>query len=162
MDRVKGIEVLFDALTGSGIRFKLTIVGDREYLVTPKELRGSVTYTEKLTPDEYLKLLESCDLYICLSLLESFSISSLEAMAMGCAVIVSENAGISEYITDGVNGFVVSVEQPNLIRELLLRLNVRRELIRTVGCEAAKIRENVNWGIAIAGYLRDYERLLHG
>ncbi len=159
MDRVKGIEVLFDALIGSGLKFKLTIIGEREHLITPRELRGSVFFIDKLVPDDYAKLLESCDLYVCLSLLESFSISTAEAMAMGCAVIVSENTGISEYITNGVNGFIVSVEQPVVIRELLIKLYEKRELLTEMGKEAVKIKEQVYWENVVRGYMTDYMSL---
>lgn len=162
MDRVRGIEVLFDTLIGADIHFELVIIGEREHLITPKELKGKVTFTEKLPPAEYIDLLNSCDVYICLSLLESFSISTAEAMAMGCAVIVSENTGISEYLVTGVNGFVVSVENPSQIRELLEDLYKNRKLIRETGREAVKVREVFTWEKAVKGYIKDYERLLNG
>lgn len=39
----------------------------------------------------------------------------LEAMACGCAVVVTDNGGINEYIKDGVNGLICPIRHPGCL-----------------------------------------------
>jgi glycosyltransferase involved in cell wall biosynthesis len=49
----------------------------------------------------------SAAVFVLPSLIEGFSLPTLEAMHCGCAVVVTDNGGIKEYVKNGVNGVIV-------------------------------------------------------
>jgi glycosyltransferase involved in cell wall biosynthesis len=73
----------------------------REYIVEGVEFLGPLPHHE-LTK-HYLW----ADLFVMPSLSDSFNLATADAMSVGIPVIVTENVGISEYIHDGSNGWVV-------------------------------------------------------
>ena len=87
---------------------ELTIVGagnpnDLDIVNYMKKINfiGSVVHSEM--PN----ILKQYDVFVFPSLGDSFGLSVLEGMASGLPAIVSENAGISEYITNNNDGFVI-------------------------------------------------------
>ncbi len=63
------------------------------------------------------------------SLIEGFSLPTLEAMHCGCAVVVTDNGGVNEYVRDGVNGVIVPVRDSESIKSavtILLKNHTRR------------------------------------
>ncbi len=64
------------------------------------ELKGFVN------ADELIDVYRKSQVIIVPSRFESFSNVALEAMGLGCIVIVSDNIGMAEHITHGLNGFV--------------------------------------------------------
>ncbi len=59
-----------------------------------------------------LRLYNTASVFVLPSLVEGFSLPTLEAMHCGCAVVVTDNGGVNEYIEDGANGIVVPVCNP--------------------------------------------------
>jgi glycosyltransferase involved in cell wall biosynthesis len=76
----------------------------------------------------------AADLYAGPSLEDSFAIPPLEAMACGLPVIVSRQAGVSELVTHGVDGFIL--ENPTDSRQLA-------ELIHRI-YESADLRQRLS------------------
>ena len=64
------------------------------------ELKGFVN------ADELIDVYRKSQVIIVPSRFESFSNVALEAMGFGCIVIVSDNIGMAEHITHGLNGFI--------------------------------------------------------
>jgi len=73
------------------------------------------------------------------SLSEGISNAALEAMACGLPVVTTDCGGMREAVTDGIEGFVVPVRDPEAMAEALLRLWKDPELRRRMG-EAARER----------------------
>jgi glycosyltransferase involved in cell wall biosynthesis len=57
--------------------------------------------------DELIALAQSCDIFVLPTLADCFSIASVEAMAAGLPVVVSDIGGIGDIVADGENGFLV-------------------------------------------------------
>jgi glycosyltransferase involved in cell wall biosynthesis len=68
-------------------------------------------------------LLNAADIFVFPSLpgLDAIAGSVLQAMACGKVVVASDVGGIAEYLTDGVNGYLVPPEDPALLLEALLK-----------------------------------------
>lgn len=73
------------------------------------------------------------------SLIEGFSLPTLEAMHCGCAVVVTDNGGINEYVRDGVNGVIVPTgdseslknEVTILLKDPTRRIHLARNALET-------------------------------
>lgn len=85
----------------------------------------------------------AADIYVCPSQEDSFGLPVLEAMASGLPVVTSRFAGVSELITNGVDGFVL--DDPHdvpalsqLLRSLILDENLRTRCAQAAVATAAK------------------------
>lgn len=72
---------------------------------------------------------------------EGFPRSTQEAMAVGRAVITTDVPGCRETVTEGVNGFMVPVRDPEALAEAMLRFVREPALAVTMGRESRAIAE---------------------
>ncbi len=92
---------------------------------------------------------------------DTFSMSSLEAMASGLPVIASSNAGISEIIEDGRNGFVLhDAKDTNSLAELIDLLSCSNALRKEIGVRARITAESQTWDKAAVRVIGVYRTLL--
>jgi len=88
----------------------------------------------------------AADAYAGPSLEDAFSLPPLEGMACGLPVIVSRKAGVSEIITEGVDGFILeNLEDSGALANLLGRLCNEPDLRRRMGESAAQSARNYGW-----------------
>jgi len=82
-----------EALEGKAV---LRIYGDRK-----RPMPEPYRYTQQmgtLPNEQFLQHLSCTNLFVLNSLLESFSIAALEALACGCSLLVAENAGVVDLL----------------------------------------------------------------
>ena len=95
---------------------------------------------------------------------EALPVAPLEAMAHGCAPIVSELACFRDYITDGVNGFVFDHRAPEPAKALAARLAEVLQLspanIRRIGEAARAKAQEFSVENVASRYLKDFESLM--
>lgn len=157
--RIHGIEVLLDSLIGLDVLFDLKILGYTGPLIVPQALRSKVKIQSKIPQKDFYTLLSNTDIYVCLSLFDSFSIATAEAMALGCTVLISDKVGIRKYIEHGINGFVVNLDQLTEIRKILHTLYNDEILLGQIG-RAARIKaESFSWQSTIQEYCNEYRKL---
>jgi glycosyltransferase involved in cell wall biosynthesis len=88
----------------------------------------------------------SADAYVGPSLEDAFGLPPLEAMACGLPVIVSSRAGVSEAITDGVDGFVLADPRDSgRLADLMVLLYDNNGLRQRIGEAAAKTARQYSW-----------------
>lgn len=88
----------------------------------------------------------AADAYVSPALEDSFGLPPLEAMACGLPVIVSSRAGVSEVVTDGVDGLVL--KDPNdvaSLAKLISELHKNLPLRQTMGENAARTARRYTW-----------------
>lgn len=73
------------------------------------------------------------DLSVASSFQEGLPINIIEAMAMGNAIVATDVRGNNDAVEDGVNGYLVSVGDSDLMAEKILELMNDREKLRTFG-----------------------------
>jgi glycosyltransferase involved in cell wall biosynthesis len=77
---------------------------------------------------------------------DSFGLPPLEAMASGLPVIVSRQAGVSEAISEGDDGFILQDPQDSeKLASLIQRLYTDAELRTRLGSNAAKTATQYSW-----------------
>ncbi len=99
---------------------------------------------------------ENITVYCQPSVTEGFGLPVLEAMAHGKPVIVSEGAGASELIEDGVDGFVVPIRDVDAIADRILYFYRDASAVERMGKAARKKAEQYTWLRAKS----EYERLI--
>lgn len=90
----------------------------------------------------YKKLIElyyTSDIFISVPSSDSSSISLLEAMASGLPVIVSDIPANHEWITEGWNGFIVPVRNPEKLAQAIIHMIENPDLMRLFGERNAQI-----------------------
>jgi len=88
----------------------------------------------------------AADLYVGPSLEDAFGMPPLEAMACGVPSIVSSHAGVSEIITQGVDGFILDDPRDSgKLSDLIALLYSNEALRQKIGEAAAKTAEQYTW-----------------
>ena len=90
--------------------------------------------------------LNSSDVYVSTSLSDGSSLSLLESMACRLPVVVSDVPANREWIKDGVNGFVVPIQDSVLLAEKLIELLRNPLLCQKMGNQNYDVaNEKANW-----------------
>ena len=100
---------------------------------------GSVLHTQVANE------LKKADVYVFASLGEGLSLSTLEAAACGLPLIVTENSGINDEMTEGVEGFVIPIQSKNAIVDKVLWFAKHPEKIESMGRAARKMAQKFSW-----------------
>lgn len=69
-------------------------------------------------------------IFILPSLVEGFSLTVLEAMASGCAVVSTDCGGVDEYMVNGKNGLFVPIKDSKAIAESVMTLVNDNEILK--------------------------------
>ena len=120
--------------------YKIIAFGDYRHNEIPVDIKGKIIYYYRPSRKVLLNLYNQSMIFILPSLVEGMSLPPLEAMACGCAVVVTDNGGINEYINDGLNGIVCPIKDSDCLYEKIILLinnkTLRQQLIQN-GLETA-------------------------
>lgn len=129
--RGKGLDLLLKALKNVKSDYILNVIGDGNALAKNKKFADDLGITGKVNflgwiPHHELGIhFENCDLFAFPARWnEPFGLTGTEAMSMGKPVIAFNTGGISEWLWDGENGFLIepnNTEQFAKKVDLLLR-----------------------------------------
>lgn len=143
----KGQQHLLDAVVRPEMQpfrrlVRVVLVGDgpaRDELVsqaTALGLRDSVVFVGRVPHGEVPGLLAAADLVVLPSISEGMSLSLLESMASGRAVIASNIPAIASVVEDGVTGVLVPVAQPAGLARALAGLLANPQRAVQLGAQA--------------------------
>jgi sugar transferase (PEP-CTERM/EpsH1 system associated) len=139
LDPIKGHKVLLEAFSEclqQNRSMKLVVVGDGPLRKPLENLASSLGIHEHIlfmgNRLEIPQILTFIDIFVLPSLNEGLSITLLEAMAAGKAIIATNVGGNPEVIDDAENGILVKPESPSVLAQAMLDLakdNERRVLL---------------------------------
>ncbi len=109
--------------------------------VLQNDIQG-VKYLGELSRDEMKSVYQKIDVLVCPSLIESMSLTTIEAMINNKAVIVSDKTGISKYITIGKDGFVFKAGDIKDLEEKMQWMIDHAEKRRQMGARARELYES--------------------
>lgn len=143
----KGYEYLLAAmakLIDRGVDATLHIIGGGgkaeyqriQFAIHDLGLREKVVLHGTLPPEEVRNILQRADVFVLSSLSEGISNAVLEAMACGVPIVTTDCGGMREAVTDGAEGLVVPVRDPEAMATALLRLALDPERRRAMGRSA--------------------------
>ena len=140
----KNIEILHIVrdLLNAGKNIKVTFVGDGSdfnkatRVADELQLGESVVFLGART--DVAELLPNFDVFLLLSNWEGFPISIIEAMRAGLPVVASDVGGVEEAVQNGVNGYLVDVNDKNAVG-IFMRLFDRFEEIASLGNQSRRL-----------------------
>lgn len=146
----KGVRTLLEAagrVAGPG--WQLLIVGD-DHTAPYRKLISQAGLADRVrfvpTRREVESFYAAADAYAGPSLEDAFALPPAEAMACGLPAIVSRQAGVSELITHGENGFVLEDPQDAAtLAHLLRKLALEPDLRLRIGESAARTARLYTW-----------------
>lgn len=88
-----------------------------------------VTFSAGIEQKDLPVIFSECEIVVIPSLFESFSYVGLEAMASARAIIISQNAGISDFIVNNHSGLIVNPKSVQKIHDSIQKLISEPELM---------------------------------
>ncbi len=174
--RKKGYEYIPDAarrLNDEGLRFRWLLVGSGLEVISELAKRAGVEpYVicrdkigvassalaggEVAVPDDTLiRLYRQVNIFVMPSLLETFGMVLLEAMAAGVPVVSTTAPGCRDVVQDGVTGLLVAPGSSEKLADAIKRLCKNAELRSSLVAEARAQLERFSWDTVV----RQYEKL---
>lgn len=141
-------------------RFQLYIIGaaaknqPEYYLACKTEARNNIYFIERLPQEELLDYYNRAVVHVLPSWFETTGLSSLEAAAMGCNIVITDKGDTREYFED--MAYYCDPSDPDSIRravELAAEAPVNERLRK-------KVREEYNWQVAALKTLEAYQSAL--
>jgi len=102
---------------------------------------SSVQFLGRLPHEKMAELLSEADIYVSTSLSDGTSVSLLEAMGSGAFPIVTDIPANREWVVDGKNGFLVPVDQAEILANRILNAIHDRDLLEKSRVENFLIAE---------------------
>jgi glycosyltransferase involved in cell wall biosynthesis len=166
----KGYEYALEAtrrVADHGARLQLDLLGDLPpgatmtcdertrimHTVADLGLEDHVTLRGSETPERVSRRLAGSDVLLHASVAEGIPNVVLEAMACGIPVVVTDVGGVSEAVTDGVEGFVVPPRDPDRLAQALVRLAGDPSMRARMGAAG---RERIETAFTLDGQLEDF------
>ena len=162
MEPIYGIDTLIKAFYEVKMNFpdkkmKLVIVGSgsklNEYqeLAADLKLLENVIFKGSVLPQDVPSILNTFNIFACLSRNESFGVSVIEAMACKVPVVVTKTPGFLEVVSSEKNGLFVNVDSVTEAANSISRLILDKELMLSLVENAYKrvntlydLNDNIN------------------
>ena len=145
--RRKGIQTLLDAISGINERdIELTMVGnigDASDLL--RRYKGSYRHVGFQDHQSLAQYYKEADILVFPSILDSWAMVVVEAMACGTPVIISDNTGSKELVSNGKNGFVINTGNTAELQEKIMYFYNNRDLLPIFGKHAVESVKNYSW-----------------
>ena len=150
---VKGLDAIITAVSKArsarpGENIRLLVVGrgnQNKYRKMAQSLGIAEAVTFAGTQVEGLeRYYRAADIFIMLSIFDTFGMVVLEAMAAGLPVIVSPNVGAKDLVEVGINGFILSAPQDaDAAADHIVRLadDARREAMGAAAAQTAAMHD---------------------
>jgi glycosyltransferase involved in cell wall biosynthesis len=110
----------------------------------------NIVFKVRISDEEIVDLLNRATVMIYTPFLEPFGFAPLEANACGTPVVAIAEGGVRETIQQGINGYLISNDDPVAIGTALTKLLKNPELARQMGVISEQyVRENWTWTTAV-------------
>ncbi|MEW6491137.1 MAG: glycosyltransferase family 4 protein [Cyanobacteriota bacterium] len=145
----KGVHYLLQAWQQLNLpNAELLLVGINEFPETWLEKYTDLfRYIPSLPHSSLNEYYSSANVLVLPSLLEGLALVQLEAMACGIPIITTPNAGGTDIITDGVEGFIVPIRDVESLKEKLEWCYSHPQQLTEMGWAARQKAEQLSWNL---------------
>ena len=152
-------EKVITFLSKQGIPLEITCVGfGKTFTATSSSVR--LNFISKANREGWKLLLFNNDIFISPYKHETFSIASLEAMAMGNIIICDTTSGISRFITPGENGFKIDIESYIDILNIIIRICDNKAFRKAITNSAIESVKNLSWDSVGIEHKKEYLEMI--
>jgi glycosyltransferase involved in cell wall biosynthesis len=143
----KGIADLFDAVGLVGSQVELTVIGRKptRRCDVLEALLIRHRWIESLPREKILAEMRAHDILVFPSLFEGFGLVVTEALSQGLPVITTSHTCGPDVLTEGEDGFIVPIRDPQAIAEKLELLHRARERLSAMSEAALKKAQMLTW-----------------
>lgn len=133
---------------------ELGIICSQEYTKSDSEDAFS------LPPNSLVDLYCASDIYVLPTLMETFGMVLVEAMAAGLPILTTEAPGVKDVIEDGKNGLKVPVEDNPAMADKIVEVLGNKDLAQELSSNSlAMARAKYDWGVVTGQYLDFYTQI---
>lgn len=143
--RAKHVDILIKAANKMGFYLKIIGTGrDERYL---RSIAGpTVEFLGHINDHDFKKIFSQAKAFLFASKDEEFGIAPVEAMGYGLPVIAYASGGITEYLKEGVNGFLYHQLDENFLLEKIKKLeNLEEKKYQAMRLLARKTAEQFSF-----------------
>lgn len=151
-----------ETLSEKGLFFNVDVLGSVNILKKDQmryaKAIAKINFHGHLSQDKMCEIMKCAHIYLFPSLSEGCAKSAFEAMSMGLCVVATKQTGLP--ITEGVDGHLITVKNPNSIVEKILELVDNPKVISQTGRAATKTLKKFSWSHYAENVERVYNELL--
>ena len=163
----KGLEILFEAISKLDFNIILKIAGsgEEEYIKQLKKLAGELKISSQIEwlgwrsrGDKFHEFMHA-DLFVLVSHNENFANVVIESLHMGTPVLISEEVGLSDFVTKKDLGWVTTFNAEEVKDELAKAYFDKNKRLR-INLEGRKVvEESFSVKKLIADYVAEYQKI---
>jgi len=162
---IKAFKILIDKYPKSDLRLLIVGKGSQEkqlkQLVKALNIVNQVEFIGFISHQNIVTYLNMIDIFVSVSLSESFGVSALEANACEKPVIATKVAGFNEVIVDGVTGILVSPQDELGTYLALEKLYIDKDLAYKMGKNGRdRVKKLYNWKYNVKKMITIYKELV--
>jgi len=161
----KGVQYLLKAFCESGLKnSELILAGwiHPDIVELLKQYRNNPGIKIENFTLETPKLYNSASICVFPSIEDGFGLVVLEAMACGKPVIVTENTGAKDVITEGMDGFIVPHCNAEAIKKKIIYLYENKEIVEAMSQAAQRKAQLYTWDKSSQRLIGYYKEALDG
>jgi len=113
-----------------------------------------------LPTTDLITIYRAADIFVMLSLIEGFSLVTVEAMAAGLPVVTTNAPGCADLVDHGRTGWVCPSGDVEAIAQAILSLMARPEQRAALGAQAQAASRAYDWPLVLQQYTELYSRIL--
>ena len=141
------------------ISLKIFGCGPLEKKLKKKAKNEKIKFLGHRAQGEIFDALSEAHIFILPSLRETFGLSYLEALAKGCITICSNNSGMSGYITDNKNGFIIAPTKDG-IKNIIKKIAAKNpNELKEISKNALKLASELEYYKCAKNYLDNIKNL---
>ena len=167
LQRQKRVHITLQALAEARKAYPamhMTIIGQGpersalETLCRELQIADAVSFLGEIPNKEVMTQMAQHRFFVMPSVREGFGIVYLEAMASGCITIGTAGEGIADFIKDGINGFLVAPDRPNLIAQRICWCLEHPEETERIARQGLEDAANQTWEKNAREYIGLFEK----
>ncbi|MDI6819562.1 MAG: glycosyltransferase family 4 protein [Candidatus Hodarchaeaceae archaeon] len=129
-------------------------------LIKKLGIENSTFMLGTLSREQVIKLIVAADIFVLPSLMESFGLVLLEAMAAGVSIVCTRVGGVPEIVEDEINGLMVPPADADALADAILRVLDDGELAKKLRANGLRVaREKFSWEKTARETLTLYETM---
>ncbi|MEI7496509.1 MAG: glycosyltransferase family 1 protein [Betaproteobacteria bacterium] len=151
----------YESLKSAGAKVKLVLVGDGPMRETICQRCPDAIFAGMLSHDALATYYASADLFLFPSLTETFGNVTVEALASGLPVLAFNCAAATDWVKQGVNGWLVSESEPEAYVSTALKVAMNPELLSQVAGTTRSQVSQLDWDQISEQVEAVFEKAIH-